>query len=102
LKSTKYDSTRQPRLKVEFYYQDCRCPVNRPAHSDTFEHLVIQRVVEVITMYKTISDHAAEITQDVIKARGEAINGEKELIETYLSDVAVTNLYKQIFRVLSD
>jgi hypothetical protein len=40
-------------------------------------------------MYKTISDHAAEITQDVIKARGEAINGEKELIESCLSDVAV-------------
>jgi hypothetical protein len=53
-------------------------------------------------MYKTIYDHAAEITQDVIKARGEAINGEKELIETYLSDEAVTNLYKKTFRVLSD
>jgi hypothetical protein len=56
------------------------------------EHLVIHRVVEVITMYKTIYDHAAEITQDVIKARGEAINGGKELTETYLSDEAVTNL----------
>ncbi|EOO12405.1 MULTISPECIES: hypothetical protein [Bacillus cereus group] len=46
-------------------------------------------------MYKTIYDHSAEITQAVIKARGEAINGEKELIETYLSDEAVTNLYKK-------
>lgn len=46
-------------------------------------------------MYKTIYDHATEITQAVIKARGEAINGEKELIETYLSDEAVTNLYKK-------
>lgn len=53
-------------------------------------------------MYKTIYDHSAEITQAVIKARGEAINGEKELIETYLSDEAVTNLYKKIFRVLSN
>ncbi|MEK0224693.1 hypothetical protein [Bacillus proteolyticus] len=53
-------------------------------------------------MYKTIYDHSAEITQAVIKARGEAINGEKELIETYLSDEAVTNLYKKTFRVLSD
>lgn len=53
-------------------------------------------------MYKTIYDHAAEITKDVIKARGEAINGESELLETYLSDEAVSNLYKKIFRVLSD
>jgi hypothetical protein len=53
-------------------------------------------------MYKTIYDHAAEIAQDVIKARGEAINGEKELIETYLSDEAVTKLYKKIFRVLCE
>jgi hypothetical protein len=53
-------------------------------------------------MHKTIYDHSAEITQAVIKARGEAINGEKELIETYLSDEAVTNLYKKTFRVLSD
>ncbi|WP_180953638.1 hypothetical protein [Bacillus sp. T33-2] len=53
-------------------------------------------------MYKTIYDYADEITQAVIKARGEAINGEKELIETYLSDEAVTKLYKKIFRVLSD
>ncbi|SDN92205.1 hypothetical protein [Bacillus sp. OK048] len=45
-------------------------------------------------MYKTIYDHATEITQAAIKARGEAIIGEKELIETYLSDEAVTNLYK--------
>lgn len=37
-------------------------------------------------MYKTIYDHAAEITKDVIKARGEAINGERELLEIYLSD----------------
>lgn len=58
--------------------------------------------MEVITIYKIIYDHAAEITQAVIKARGEAINGEKELIETYLSDEAVTNLYKKTFRVLSD
>jgi hypothetical protein len=53
-------------------------------------------------MYKTIYDHAAEITKDVIKARGEAINGESELLETYLSDEAVFNLYIKIFRVLSD
>jgi hypothetical protein len=53
-------------------------------------------------MYNTIYDHAAEITQAVIRARGEAINGEKELIETYLSDEAVTNLYKKTFRILSD
>ncbi|MGG4264530.1 hypothetical protein [Peribacillus simplex] len=46
-------------------------------------------------MQKTIYDHATEITKAVIKARGEAINGEKELIETYLSDEAVTNLYKK-------
>lgn len=58
--------------------------------------------MELITMYKTIYDHSAEITQAVIKARGEAINGEKELIETYLSDEAVTNLYKKTFRVLSN
>ncbi|WP_312472275.1 hypothetical protein [Neobacillus sp.] len=53
-------------------------------------------------MYKTIYDYAAEITQDVIKARGEAINGEKELIETYLSDEAVSKLYKKIFKVQYD
>jgi len=51
-------------------------------------------------MYKTVYDLAAEIAQDVIKARGEAINGEKELIETYLSDEAVTELYRKILRVL--
>jgi hypothetical protein len=53
-------------------------------------------------MYKTVYDLAAEITQDVIKARGEAINGEKELIESYLGDEAVTELYKKIFRLLCD
>jgi hypothetical protein len=52
-------------------------------------------------MYKTIYEHAAEITRDVIKARGEAIDGDKELIETYLSDEAVTNLYKKVFRGLN-
>lgn len=46
-------------------------------------------------MYKTIHDHAAEITKDVIKARGDAINGESELLETYLSDEAASNLYKK-------
>jgi hypothetical protein len=35
-------------------------------------------------MFKTVHDLAAEIAQDVIKARGEAIDGQKELIETYL------------------
>jgi hypothetical protein len=49
-------------------------------------------------MYKTIYEHAAEITRDVIKARGETIDGDKELIETYLSDEAVTKLYKKVFR----
>lgn len=53
-------------------------------------------------MYKTICDQAAEITQNVIKARGEAINGEKELLETYLSDDAVTKLYKKVLRVLCE
>jgi hypothetical protein len=53
-------------------------------------------------MYKTIYDNAAEITRDVIKARGEAIDGDKELIETYLSDEAVTNLYKKVIRGLND
>lgn len=53
-------------------------------------------------MYKTIYEHAAEITRDVIKARGEAIDGDKELIETYLSDEAVTNLYKKVFRGLNE
>jgi hypothetical protein len=53
-------------------------------------------------MYKTIYDHAAEITQAVIKARGEAINGEKELIEAYLSDEAVSKLYQKTFRVQYD
>jgi hypothetical protein len=53
-------------------------------------------------MFKTVYDLAAEIVQDVIKARGEAINGQKELIETYLSDEAVTELYKKIIRVLCD
>jgi hypothetical protein len=53
-------------------------------------------------MYKTVYDFAAEIAQDVIKARGEAINGQKELIEAYLSDEAVTELYKKIFKVLCD
>jgi hypothetical protein len=53
-------------------------------------------------MLKTVYDLAAEIAQDVIKARGEAISGQKELIETYLSDEAVTELYKKIFRVLCD
>lgn len=57
--------------------------------------MFIHIVVEVITLQKTIYDHATEITKAVIKARGEAINGEKELIETYLSDEAVTNLYKK-------
>ena len=82
----------------------CGNPVNRfdPTQSNKFEHLVNQKIVEVITMNKTIYDHAAEITRDVIKARGEAIDGDKELIETYLSDEAVTNLYKKTFRVLSD
>ncbi|MGG3889591.1 hypothetical protein [Metabacillus fastidiosus] len=51
-------------------------------------------------MYKTIYEHAAEITRDVIKASGEAIDGDKELIETYLIDEAVTNLYKKVFRGL--
>jgi hypothetical protein len=53
-------------------------------------------------MYNTVYDLAAQISQDVIKARGEAINGEKELIEAYLGDEAVTGLYKKIFRVLCD
>jgi hypothetical protein len=53
-------------------------------------------------MYKTIYDYATEIVQDVIKAKGEAINGEKELIETYLSDEAVTKLNKKILRVLCE
>ncbi|MEH7418955.1 hypothetical protein V7266_27375 [Neobacillus drentensis] len=53
-------------------------------------------------MNKTIYDHAAEITRDVIKARGEAIDGDKELIETYLSDEAVTNLYTKVFRGLNE
>ncbi|WP_161793379.1 hypothetical protein [Cohnella kolymensis] len=51
-------------------------------------------------MYKTMYDLAAEIAQDVIKARGEAIDGQKELIEAYLSDEAITELYKKIFSVL--
>lgn len=59
-------------------------------------------MVEEITMYKTIYEHAAEITRDVIKARGEAIDGDKELIETYLSDEAVTNLYQKVFRGLNE
>jgi hypothetical protein len=53
-------------------------------------------------MYKTVYDLAAEIAQDVIKARGEAIDGQKELVEAYLSDEAVTELYKKIFRLLCD
>jgi myosin heavy subunit len=53
-------------------------------------------------MYKTIYDFAAEMVQEVIKARGEAIDGQKELIEAYLSDEAVTELYNKIFRVLCD
>ncbi|MFC9601761.1 hypothetical protein ACFTQL_29025 [Peribacillus butanolivorans] len=55
-----------------------------------------------IPMHKTVYDHAAAIVQDVIKARGEAINGDKELIETYLGDEAVTELYKKTFRVLCE
>lgn len=53
-------------------------------------------------MYKTVYDLAAEITKDVIKARGEAINGEKELIEAYLGDDTVTELYKKIFQLFCD
>jgi hypothetical protein len=53
-------------------------------------------------MIKTVYEIAAEISQDVIKARGEAIDGQKELIETYLSDEAVTVLYKKIFKVICD
>ncbi|MBP1154845.1 MULTISPECIES: hypothetical protein [unclassified Paenibacillus] len=51
-------------------------------------------------MYKNVYDLAAEIAREVIKARGEAINGEKELIEAYLSDEAVTELYKKILILL--
>jgi hypothetical protein len=53
-------------------------------------------------MVKTVYDLATEIAQEVIKARGEAIDGQKELIEAYLSDEAVTQLYKKILRVLCD
>jgi hypothetical protein len=53
-------------------------------------------------MHKTVFDLAAEMAQEVIKARGEAISGQKELIEAYLSDEAVTGLYKKILRVLCD
>jgi hypothetical protein len=53
-------------------------------------------------MFTYVYDLAAQIAQDVIKARGEAIDGQKELIEKYLSDEAVTELYKKIFRVLCD
>jgi hypothetical protein len=55
-----------------------------------------------LLMFKTVYDLAAEIAEEVIKARGEAINGEKELIETYLGDEAVTELYKKVFRLLCD
>lgn len=53
-------------------------------------------------VYKTIYGHAAEMTQEVIKARGEAIGGQKELIEAYLSDEAVTTLYNKISKTLHD
>ncbi|QED47977.1 hypothetical protein [Cytobacillus dafuensis] len=82
----------------------CGNPVNRSdsVQSNKSKHLVIHKTVEVITTNKTIYDHAAEITRDVIKARGEAIDGDKDIIEIFLSDQAVTNLYKKVFRGLNE
>lgn len=59
-------------------------------------------------MSRSTIEIAAEIVQELLKARGQAIAGiehvssQCELIKEYLSDEAVAQTYKTIFKAVND
>lgn len=59
-------------------------------------------------MSKTFYEVAAEISQDVFKARAQAISGiehiptQEKLISQYLSDAAAVSTYKEILKAVNE